>query len=88
MPAIRYEDEESSLPITVFALSYRFLDDHPSVQLSSDVRRQIQSETNFDLHSLRTADVLVWRHRSNIFLAVTDLDGQALRSRISMTDTD
>ncbi|MDX1741404.1 MAG: hypothetical protein R3178_08935, partial [Rhodothermales bacterium] len=83
-PAIRYVDDESGLPITIYAISYRFLDDNPSVRLSPDVRRQIQSETNFDLHSLGSDDVLVWRHRSNIYLAVTDLDGRDLETRISI----
>ncbi len=82
-PAIRYMDDESGLPITVYAISYRFLDDNPSVTLSSDVRRQIQSEANFDLHSTGPADVLVWRYRSGIFLAVTDTNARDLETRIT-----
>ncbi|MDX1739991.1 MAG: hypothetical protein R3178_01810 [Rhodothermales bacterium] len=82
-PAIRYLDDESGLPITVYAISYRFLDDNPSVTLSSDVRRQIQSEANFDLHSTGSADVLVWRYRSSIFLAVTDTNARDLETRIT-----
>jgi DNA-directed RNA polymerase specialized sigma24 family protein len=82
-PAIRYMDDESGLPIIVYTISYRFLDDNPSVTLSSDIRRQIQSESNFDLHSTGAADVLVWRYRSNIFLAVTDTDARDIETRIT-----
>ena len=83
-PAIRYVDNLTGRLITVYALSYQFLDANPSVSLSADVRRQIQSEANFDLHSLGSADVLVWRDRSAILLAVTDIDGRDLENRISV----
>jgi DNA-directed RNA polymerase specialized sigma24 family protein len=82
-PAARYVDDSTGASITLYALSYRFLDTHPSIRLSSDVRTQIQSESNFDIHSLRSAQVLVWRHRSSIYLAVTKIDGRELQSRIS-----
>ncbi len=82
-PAVRYVDDSTGASITLYALSYRFLDANPSIRLSSDVRSQIQSESNFDLHSLRSAQVLVWRNRSSIYLAVTKIDGPELQSRIS-----
>ncbi|NNE48266.1 MAG: hypothetical protein HKN37_16565 [Rhodothermales bacterium] len=81
-PAVRYIDDSTGASITLYALSYRFLDANPSIRLSSDVRSQIQSESNFDLHSLRSAQVLVWRNRSSIYLAVTKIDGRELQSRI------
>lgn len=81
-PAVRYVDDSTGASITLYALSYRFLDANPSILLSSDVRSQIQSESNFDLHSLRSAQVLVWRKRSSIYLAVTKIDGRELQSRI------
>ncbi len=88
VPVIRFVDDASDEAITVYALSYRFLDMNPSVSLSADVRRQIQQEANFDLHSLGSADVLVWRSRSGIYLAVTGLSGQDLQTRIGQQEAE
>ncbi len=82
---LRYQDRLTAEPITIYALTYRFLDAHAEdIQLSTDVRRQIQSESDFDLHSLGRAEVLVWRHRSYVLLAVTRIDARKLRERIQI----
>lgn len=84
VPAFFYE-QANGTPVTLYALSYRLLDRYSGrVQLDLDVLRQIEDDTHFDLHDLGHAQVLVWRHRDVIFIAVTDGDAAALRDRIVM----
>ncbi|MEX0820614.1 MAG: hypothetical protein WD021_00590, partial [Rhodothermales bacterium] len=72
-----------SQDIVVYVYSYAFLDRHRgSVELSSDVLNQIEEEGHFDLHDLGETKALVWRHRGDIYIAVTDGDAEALRDRI------
>lgn len=79
---MRFVDATTKEFVTIYAVSYRFLERQSAVKLSNDVLRQIQSDADFDLHDLGSSKVLVWRHRAHIFLAVTKLDGRELRPRI------
>ncbi len=82
LPAFSYESEDGET-ITLYALSYRLLDQYAGrINLSRDVLRQIEDDTHFDLHDLGDQNVLVWRHRDVIYIAVTDGDATALRDRI------
>ncbi len=83
---LRFVDATTKEYVTIFAVSYRYLEGQSAVRLSNDVLRQIQSDTDFDLHDLGSSKVLVWRHRAHIFLAVTQLDGRELRPRIYFPD--
>lgn len=84
VPAFFYEQADGT-PVMLYALSYRLLDRYSGrIQLDLDVLRQIEDDTHFDLHDLGHAQVLVWRHRDVIFIAVTDGDAATLRDRIVM----
>jgi len=84
VPAFVYAQDDTE-PVTLYALSYRLLDQYSGrVELSMDVLRQIEDDTHFDLHDLGHAQVLVWRHRDIIFIAVTEGNASDLRDRILM----
>jgi len=84
VPAFFYEQADGT-PVMLYALSYRLLDRYSGrIQLDVDVLRQIEDDTHYDLHDLGHAQVLVWRHRDVIFIAVTDGDAATLRDRIVM----
>ncbi|NBC01175.1 MAG: hypothetical protein GVY15_10010 [Bacteroidetes bacterium] len=84
VPAFFYEQADGT-PVMLYALSYRLLDRYSGrIQLDLDVLRQIEDDTHYDLHDLGHAQVLVWRHRDVIFIAVTDGDAATLRDRIVM----
>ena len=84
---LRFVDAATGKPVTVYTLTYRFLDGQETVDLPRDVRRQIQSDADFDLHNLGEKQVVVWRHRAHIFFAVSELDGRELRPRIYFPDS-
>ena len=83
-PVFLYEDQVSGRPFALYAYSYAFLDRNENlVELGADILRQIQEEHHFDLHDLGTDQVLVWRNRDDIYVAVVKGNAEELRDRIS-----
>ncbi|GIV58421.1 MAG: hypothetical protein KatS3mg042_1334 [Rhodothermaceae bacterium] len=83
VPVLLYEDIRTAEHIPVYAFSYAFLDRHRErLTLARDILRQIEREHHFDLHDLGDRQVLVWRYRDDIFVAVTPRDAAGLRDRI------
>ncbi|QXD14911.1 hypothetical protein GQ464_016060 [Rhodocaloribacter litoris] len=83
VPVLLFEDVETEAPITIYTFNYAFLEQHRNrIQLERDILLQIASEDHFDLHDLGTRQVLVWRHRDDIFVAVIAGDAETLRDRI------
>lgn len=81
VPLLRYE--EAGGVITVYAFSYALLDRvEERARLTPDVLNQIADEQHFDLYDEGANKVVVWRHRDDVFLAVTRGDAEALTDRI------
>jgi len=53
------------------------------VQLAQDVRETLQNEQRITLHTTDTGNVLIWRVRDDIYLAVTEGNPRSVRSRIA-----
>ena len=83
VPVFLYRDDLTGDPLTIYAYTYALLNRHEDrLQLAPDVLRQIQDDRHFDLHDLGEQRVLVWRHRDDIFVAVTLGEAEALQERI------
>ena len=85
VPVFLYEDTDTddTRRIALYVFSYALLDRHNNrIQLEPEILRQIQDDQRFDLHDLGERNVLVWRNRDDIYLAVTPGDPEALRQRI------
>lgn len=84
VPAFLYE-EHTGDELALYAYNYRLLDRHGDrLHLASDVLRQIEDDTHYDIHDLGDRQVLIWRHRSVIYVAVTSGEASELRDRIIM----
>lgn len=84
VPAFLFSDSTSGERITVYAFSYAFLDRNADrLALSTTVRQAIEDEARVDVHRIDEAGVLVWRHRNDIYVAVTRGDAEHVRSRIA-----
>ena len=83
VPAFVFADSLTGRPVTLYAYSYALLQRHADrLRLEGDIRRQIEDAAHVDIHDLGEAKVLVWRHRDDIYVAVTQGDAEALRQRI------
>lgn len=83
IPALLYRNLNGSGDIVLYAWSYAFLDAHGHrFQLASDVLERIETEDLFDLRNSGEADVLIWRQRDDIFIAVAESGSEALANRI------
>ncbi len=83
-PAFLFEDSLSSGQIALYTLNYAFLDKHRNLlRLTQDVLSQIADDQHFDLHDTGAEQVLVWRNRDDIFVAVTRGNAETLGARIS-----
>lgn len=84
VPVLLFQEIESGRRLPIYIYTYAFLDRHQNnLVLERDILRQIEDEGNFDLHDLGREKVLIWRHRDDIFLAITNGDAEALRGRIA-----
>lgn len=73
VPAISYRDnsEWGPTPFTVFVYSYKMLGERErGPRLASAVLRSLDSEISFTHAPSGTDTLLVWRHRTNIYVAV------------------
>lgn len=83
IPVLLYRNTNESGDIVLYAYSYAFLDAHGRrFQLTSDLLERIEMEDLFDLSDSGEANVLIWRQRDDIFIAVTESDIEALENRI------
>lgn len=83
VPVFLYRDDLTGDPLTLYAYTYALLNRFEDrLQLAPDILRQIQDDRHFDLHDLGDQRVLVWRHRDDIFVAVTLGEAEALQERI------
>lgn len=84
IPAFVFTDQATDRRITAYAYTYAVIDQlGDRVQLAQDVRETLQSEQRITLHPTDTGNVLVWRVRDDIYLAVTEGNPRSLRSRIA-----
>lgn len=88
VPVFLYRDnmDGDSEYITLYAFTYALLDEYADrIQLESDILQAITREDQFDLHDLNEKQkFVIWRKRDDIFLAVTSIDPQMLRDRITV----
>ncbi len=85
VPVFLYQDAagETDQRIALYVFSYSLLDQHDDrLKLEPEIQQQITDTGRFDLHDLGKRNVLVWRHRDDIYVAVTPGDPEALRQRI------
>lgn len=86
IPVLLYRNLNESGGIVLYAYSYAFLDTHGHrFQLTSDVLERIETEDLFDLRDSGETNVLIWRQRDDIFMAVTESDIEALENRIRVS---
>ncbi len=88
VPVFLYKDnvDTDSEYITLYAFTYALLDQYADrIQLQSDILEAITREDQFDLRDLNEKQkFVIWRKRDDIFMAVTSIDPQALRDRITV----
>lgn len=83
VPAFIFLDHTSNQRITTYAYTYAVIDRFGDrVQLTQDVRQELQDEQQVNLHSSGESGVLVWRVRDDIYVAVTKADPRRVRTRI------
>jgi len=86
VPVFLYEDTfagDDALQITLYVFNYALLDQFEDrLQLERAIKQQIQDDQRFDLHDLGARNVLVWRNRDDIYIAVTPGNPETLRERI------
>jgi len=84
IPAFVFTDQATNRRITAYAYTYAVIDQlGDRVQLAQDVRETLQSEQRITLHTTDMGNVLIWRVRDDIYLAVTEGNPRSVRSRIS-----
>lgn len=83
LPVFQYVGSDS-LALTLYAANYSLLDQAaPHLVLEADVLQQLEDDAHFDLHDIDGTQVLVWRHRDDLFLAVSRRPDPSLAQRIS-----
>ncbi len=83
VPALYYEDTQTEGQITIVAYNYALLDRNDEfVQFEPATLSQIEDPGHYELHDLGRQQLLVWRHRNNIFVAVTRGTAEALQDRV------
>lgn len=86
VPVFLYEDTLGAEPhpLALYLYNYALLDRYrEQVRLAPDVLSQIQDDGRFDLYDLNDRrQVLIWRYRDDIFLAVISAGAEQLRERI------
>ena len=84
IPAFVFTDQATNRRITAYAYTYAVIDQlGDRVQLAQDVRETLQNEQRITLHTTDTGNVLIWRVRDDIYMAVTEGNPRSVRSRIA-----
>ncbi len=83
VPVFRYTSDDGD-PLTLYVLTYSMLDQTTRrATLEPDVLRQLEDDQHFDLHDVRGTQVLLWRSRDDVYLAVTPTLDPSLAQRIT-----
>lgn len=83
VPMIVYEDDDNGQRIVVLAYTYALIDTHGErLRFERETLEQIQDEGRYEFHDLGGKQVLVWRQRNAIFVAVTEGEAEALHARV------
>ncbi|PSQ99877.1 MAG: hypothetical protein BRD48_02585 [Bacteroidetes bacterium QS_9_68_14] len=83
VPVFRFRDAASGRPVVAYAYEYALLDRaEGGLRLSSDLRRALREEGRVVPQDVGGRRVLLWRHRDDIFAAVTD-QADSLQQRIA-----
>ena len=83
IPLLTYHDEATNELIPVFVYDYALLGRvGDRLRFEAETLRQIEDENHFELHDMGSKQVLVWRNRDDIFVAVTRGGAEALQDRI------
>lgn len=84
IPVLQFDDRRAGQVIQVYVFDYRLLDLYSDrLSLEPDIQNQIVAEQHYDLHDLGEKQVLVWRHRDDIYVAVTHGEAETLQGRIT-----
>ncbi len=87
VPALYYDDSRARGPITLVAYTYALLDrSGERLHFEPATLSQIQNQGHYELHDVGRRQLLIWRHRNNIFVAVTRGTAEALQDRIYPSD--
>ena len=82
VPAFRYAGADSSR-LVLYAVTYSLLDQAAgAVSLENDVLLELEDDAHFELHDIEGTQVLLWRNRDDLFLAVTPTPDGSLARRI------
>jgi len=84
VPAFVFTDQTTDKAITLYAYSYGLLSRYADrLQLDRDVLMQIEEDSRYYIYDLNASNqVLVWRYRDEIFVAVLEGNAETLRPRI------
>jgi len=83
VPVFRFRNAASGHPVTAYAYDYALLDRAEGrLQLSGDLRQKLRKEGRVATQDVGSRRVLLWRHRDDIFAAVTDR-ADSLQQRIA-----
>lgn len=83
VPVFRFRNAASGRPVTAYAYDYALLDRAEGhLQLSDTLRRRLREEGRVTIQEVGSQRVLLWRHRDDIFAAVTDR-ADSLQQRIA-----
>ncbi len=83
IPAFGFTSDADA-EVMLFTFPYSLLDRAAGrLTLDHDTRSALEAPDAIAIHSLKDASALVWRHRDDVFVAVTDGDADMLRDRIT-----
>jgi DNA-directed RNA polymerase specialized sigma24 family protein len=83
VPVFRFRDAASGRPVVAYAYEYALLNRaEGGLRLSGDLRRTLRKEGRVATQDVDGRRVLLWRHRDDIFAAVTD-QADSLQQRIA-----
>jgi DNA-directed RNA polymerase specialized sigma24 family protein len=84
VPVFLFRDSASERPVTAYAYDYALLDRAgDQLRLSPDLRRTLEEEGRVATEDVEGRRVLLWRHRDDIFAAVTER-ADSLQQRIAL----
>jgi len=85
VPAFLYLDAEGRETVA-FALNYALLDQVPDrIRLSPEDYELLAQDTRPRTRRVRGQDVIFWRDRDDIYIAVTEIDSEELAAGLTMT---
>lgn len=84
VPVLLYEDQHTQAPLVLYAYTYALLDKlGERFTFPEDALRTLQEQDGMATRTVGERDVLIWRDRDDIFLAVTKGDAATLQQRLA-----